>query len=370
MNSRSIVWLVAGIGALILAGPARAGLALSEQIMAPTGPFPDCGQQYAPPFFDLTPKARTCQPNGVRNYKPHNRGTGFEVLDLESEACFVPDESYRLLDDVVDDSVNRVSRIKTANPTIQPADLATAIGRETGNALQDRGFELFIPTNTLGDALFSQSDPTQAPTHIFDCDIGALIVMSVSEKAAMPASLVEITLPSGSGHNYVQWRLADGTQLNWDTNARGKCKTPAGLPPYEGVAMSHDQTIAYALSIRASVWQKQGKFDRAIQDYGNAMAHTASPGIFNNFAWFVATQDMPQRPGLKGEALRAAVKAVSLKRSANYLDTLACTYAYIGDFTKAVTIEQEAIGLRADSQFKARLGLFQNATPKDCTGQT
>jgi tetratricopeptide (TPR) repeat protein len=356
----------------ILSQPVLAGPALLEQLPAVTNPMPDCGQQYAPPLYPwgLTPKARICEKNGVRNYIPHNRGIGFEALDLESKACFVPDESYRLLDDIVDDSVARVSRVKAANPSMSPADFATAIGRETGNVLQDKGFQLQIPTNTMGDALFAQNDPGQPPVHIFDCDIGAMIVMTVAEKAALPASLVEITLPSDAGHNYVQWQLRGGVQVNWDTNARSECKTPAGLPSYEGVAMTHEKTIAYILSIRASIWEKQSNFNQALQDYQDAMTHTSSPGVFNNFAWLVATRDMPQRARYKDQALDAAKKAVGLKRSANYLDTLACAYAYAGSYKDAIASETEVVQQNPSQQYKARLDLFTGAVPKDCTGQT
>src|SRR5688572_13420121 len=65
--------------------------------------LPPCGRFYAGPFGSQADvRNRKCGEAAPRNYTPKHRGIGFEVLDLESEACFVPDEMYRLLDHIVD----------------------------------------------------------------------------------------------------------------------------------------------------------------------------------------------------------------------------------------------------------------------------
>jgi hypothetical protein len=59
--------------------------------------MPYCGDVYAPPFANpVDAGRRSCPPAEARAYTARHRGIGFDTLDLETEACFVPDESYRL----------------------------------------------------------------------------------------------------------------------------------------------------------------------------------------------------------------------------------------------------------------------------------
>src|SRR5579871_5289506 len=72
-------------------------------------PVPECGSSNRGP---TAPKSdatdRTCDPKGERHYKPRHRGIGFEILDSESQACFVPDQEYQLLDNLVDAVLSKV----------------------------------------------------------------------------------------------------------------------------------------------------------------------------------------------------------------------------------------------------------------------
>jgi len=52
---------------------------------------------------------RSCGAPLTREYVARHRGIGFEVLDSESEACFVPDQEYRLLDDLIDSVLTRTT---------------------------------------------------------------------------------------------------------------------------------------------------------------------------------------------------------------------------------------------------------------------
>src|ERR1700722_15365646 len=64
-----------------------------------------CGDLNAPPtaifWNDSERQPRHCGPPGNRNYVPSHGGIGFDILRFESEACFVPDESFQLLDSIV-----------------------------------------------------------------------------------------------------------------------------------------------------------------------------------------------------------------------------------------------------------------------------
>ena len=328
-------------------------------------PVPDCGARYAPPFADPRDAGRrSCGAPGPRQYQPIHRGIGFHALQLESEACFVPDSSFQLLDAIVSEAIKRMPKEGSE------ADRVLAVSAITGEVLAERGFGLFIPTETLGDALVERNKSGEPARHIFDCDTGALILLTVADTLSVPASLVEITLTSGSGHNYVRWAPRDGPAIEWDTNGRTVCTTPKNLPKPEGQSMTRDQTMAYLLTMRAQDWQRASKFDRAVQDFRSAVQlFPERAGAHNNFAWMIATKEFPGRDHMKEEALRAAEQAVGISRTSNYLDTLACAHAFAGDFVKAAKYEDEALqGSPGNDVIRKRLEQFRAATPRDCTG--
>ncbi len=157
--------------------------------------------------------------------------------------------------------------------------------------------------------------------------------------------------------------------MNWDTNGRGECRTPPDLPAYQGKPMTRKQTLGYALTLRAQIWENHGKYDQAANDYHSAMKlYPEAPTAYNNFAWMIATKDVPNRREHSQEALDAALKSTSIDESANDLDTLACVYAFRGDTAKAIEIESRALDKDpGNADFTARNSLFQNS--KDCTGQ-
>lgn len=145
--------------------------------------------------------------------------------------------------------------------------------------------------------------------------------------------------------------------------------------------MSRREIMGYAANLRAPLWKSQKQYLRALVDYQKDMRDRPyHPAGFNNFAWLVATVDLPERQSYRAEALKAATQAITLQREAgapaltrkdlaNYLDTLACVYAYAGDFTSASTTESEAISISAEPDFRQRLERFKGATPADCTGE-
>jgi tetratricopeptide (TPR) repeat protein len=351
----------------VLAGLALCANAPVEQLGE--GDLPFCGTQYAPPFGDRSDATERPCAGGAHVYAARHRGLGYQVLDLESEACFVPDAAYRLLDEIVDEALARARQ--TAPASVETAqNKALRISAIVGDVLQQKGFGLYIPTATLADALVNRAALGQPPRYIFDCDTGAIILLTVAENLGMPAALVEITLPSGSGHNYVRWQTGADTVLDWDTNGRGPCRTPSNLPPFEGRAMARDETLSYVITLRAGVWKRRGDLERAAQDFERAIQMAPlRPLAMNNFAWMVATKAFPSRERYRQEALGDATKAVELQRIPNYLDTLACAQAYAGAFKAAATTERAALTAQpGEAGFAARLSGFTASPPRDCTG--
>lgn len=185
----------------------------------------DCGTGYAAPFADPAPR-RTCPDRAGRHYQPLHKGIGYDILNLESEACFVSDSAFALLDKIVDRALARLTPAERTGKGISAKARALAVSKATSDTLAEMGFGLYIPTETLSDALVSRAAPGQPAAYIEDCDTASLILMTVADALNLPTNLVEITLHSGSQHNYVHWPLGGRNFVNWDTNARDVCQTP------------------------------------------------------------------------------------------------------------------------------------------------
>jgi hypothetical protein len=330
-------------------------------------PRAQCGAGNSRPFARKGDgRDRACDREGQRNYVHRHGGIGFDILDSESEACFVPDQEYRLLDELIDEVLNRTSR-DTAPAS--PSGRARHISQAVSDVLTKRGFALYVDTQTLSDALIDRSVAGETERHIFDCDTGSLIFITVAENIGASVALVEIPLPhSTNHHNYIRWLGDEAPLLEWDLNLKSECVTPPGLSGDDGKSLSRDQTLGYALSLRAKLWERQARYDRAISDYQTSMQRYQGSSVYNNFAWLVATREVPRRKQLQQEALTAAARAVSMWPTANYRDTLACVHALQGDWPEAVKYETEAISETGGSPYKRRLRMFER-DHKDCTGQ-
>ena len=88
----------------------------------------------------------------------------------------------------------------------------------------------------------------------------------------------------------------------------------------------------------------------------------------NELAWLLATDDSPDlRDGPSAVSFAELAVAGTNRQNANYLDTLAASYAEAGQFDKAVSAQQEAIGLLQDPKMKqdyaTRLKLYESKKP-------
>lgn len=217
--------------------------------------LPDCGSIYAPPFAagPGTKTPRVCAEPVKRSYAPKYRGLGYEVLTMESEACFLPDASFRLLDSLVDQAKASMNGNESGSA---PWDVDAKKRLATvGDVLAKNHFGLFIPTETLGDAL-ADRNLADGLTYMMDCDTSSLIYLTVAEEVSMPLSLVEITLPSGSGHNYAFRRpgtmgAAWGCRFQRVALGRGLQPAHRGLNPAPcRVASDKRLVVAISLSVK------------------------------------------------------------------------------------------------------------------------
>jgi len=122
---------------------------------------------------------------------------------------------------------------------------------------------------------------------------------------------------------------------------------------------------------RGQLFAEMGLYQPAIEDLHMAATSSPKTAVYANaLAWLLATcPDAKIHDG--EEAVHFALKAVSIDRNAEYLDTLAAAQARKGDFKQAVETQQAALDLlRKDGavqeiikEFIARLSLYTAGTP-------
>lgn len=353
-------------------------LVLVQTIPAETGSnyhdnkkaIPQCGSIYAKPFGNRADAwTRNCQTPVARTYIPKYSGIGYEILNIESETCFVPDEIYRILDELVGQALREISYSQSLVSKSEKLEQARRISKQIGEILVQHDFGLYMPTDTLSDALTLRNKPEEPERHIADCDTMSFIYLTIAENLKLPLSLVEINLPNGAGHNYVRWQSEEGLILDWDTNGRAECLTPEKLHSFQGKSLKRAQVIGYVYAIRAAVRVTQADFSGAIDDYKRSIKlYPESPFASNNLAWMIATKNFKGRDNLVAEALTQAGRSVAIERRANYLDTLACVFALNKDFESAIKYENEALTLDPKDEYSQRLKRFIGLEKQDCTG--
>jgi hypothetical protein len=186
-----------------------------------------------------------------------------------------------------------------------------------------------------------------------DCDLASFIYMTIGESQNWPLEFIEVP-----GHNFVRWRFADGTHLNWDPNdaqqysdedyRRGMPRTMG--PPFDEatesagrylVARTPEEIDGYYMSLFVT----DIVAPKCIEDaYRLVGTHDGMPAVvYNNLAWAFATLPALQGTELAGQATRLARLAVGKQPKCNYWDTLSCAYAAEGAFEKALEVERTQI---------------------------
>src|SRR5262249_6050794 len=112
-------------------------------------------------------------------------------------------------------------------------------------------------------------------------------------------------------------------------------------------AIRLDANHAAAYRNRGFTWLSKKEYDKAIADYNEAIRLDPKyAGAYNGRAWLWATcPDAKFRDGKM--AFESASQACQLTdwKEPNYIGTLSAAYAETGDFEKAATYQENAIGL-------------------------
>jgi len=124
-----------------------------------------------------------------------------------------------------------------------------------------------------------------------------------------------------------------------------------GSEDQEEVPQTHPDAI-WANTLLARVLMQQGKRVEA-QPFLRDLAEQSKAQTLNQWAWEMATSDDPKlRDGPTAVMFAEKAVAATIRKNPQILDTLAAAYAEVGQFAKAVTVQQEAIALLQDEEQK------------------
>lgn len=192
--------------------------------------------------------------------------------------------------------------------------------------------------------------------YLIDCDISALLYLSIAEVNNLPIQMVEIP-----GHNFVRWRIDKGEYINWDNNTarvyadfdfrNGLTATSTTkITPEEEKSnrfmedMTRHQIKGYYLTLAAETLKERKKFLDAESYYKEAIKlRPYSSHTLNNLSWMYLTIAEFKSEKNYREALRLSKIVDSLSPlDSNFRDTYGCACAAVGDFAKAIELERNA----------------------------
>ena len=198
-----------------------------------------------------------------------------------------------------------------------------------------------------------------------DCDLGAILYLSVGERVGLPLEFVETPY-----HNFVRWRFANGDYLNWDNNdakeysdadfrnavpktvSRKFNKVEEKRNRYLD-GRSRKEIVTYYSGIIASDLQKG---ECVVQLYETVkQAEWLDATTNNNFAWAFATIADFENSEFTRLSVDLATEAIRMQPTCNLWDTLSCAHAAAGEFEKAMEVERLHI-----SSTSPRIPFFAN----------
>lgn len=205
--------------------------------------------------------------------------------------------------------------------------------------------------------------------YIVDCDIGALLYLSIAEVNSLNMYLVEVP-----GHNFVRYYYDDtGNYINWDNNTakeisneeykKGQSFTSNKTLTEQQIKlgrylqdMSREEVVGYYRTLTAVIAENSGDIISAEKELIKAVkARPYSTLALNNLSWLYITQDKYQEKVYFEKALALSKKVDSIyPMDNNYKDTFACAYASLGDFKMAEKIELQG------SKDSTRLAGYRN----------
>jgi Tfp pilus assembly protein PilF len=123
-----------------------------------------------------------------------------------------------------------------------------------------------------------------------------------------------------------------------------------------------------AYNNRGIVYRLKGQYDQAISDFNKAIEiNPMDAQAYNNLAWLFATAKVPGfRNGEKAVVLALKACELSEWKDPGYLDTLAASYARVGDFGNATKSQERALQIFEEgkkTEAQKRLNLYREHRP-------
>jgi hypothetical protein len=295
-----------------------------------------------------------------------------KLTDANKRAYYDP--MYQTIDRLIDAAKIRLAPYTKPGQTIDSAK-AKLVLQTIDSVLTEQHFIVCIIVDRLSEALtpkkleqftcykylpgYRREFCERQPDSLYygvDCDLGAMLYVSIGEVLNFPLKLIEIP-----AHNFVRWRFADNSYLNFDNNTgliysddsfrNGQTATSSSrFSLAEEKAchflqdMGEKEVRAYYLTIIGIFISHQGRYAETEQVYKEAIAARPYDVLaMNNLSWMYLTLPDFKKTVYYKEAYRLS-KLVDqlLPSSIEYKDTYSCACAGIGDFKKAVTVEKNA----------------------------
>jgi tetratricopeptide (TPR) repeat protein len=159
----------------------------------------------------------------------------------------------------------------------------------------------------------------------------------------------------------------DSSMLQFPLGEINTLLSDASNPAWSSNAVSPDDNLSLSeLQTQRALAQEETKTQ--LLAYAGTVSKVGGPPGENEAAWLLATSPLIETRDLL-RAVQWAEEAVAASKRANYayLDTLAAAYAAVGEYTKAINTEREAIALlpdgRSKQELQSRLVLYESKRP-------
>lgn len=316
----------------------------------------------------------------AKDYVPRHNTIAHQLLQLERrhgvylrpDSTSYYDKRVNKLDQLID---HAIKRLKLKNQTVYNRSQSEYILKLIDSILTEQYFIVCIRIEELSTALtpikltqlkcatylpgYRRNFVLEHPDDDYfpiDCDLGAILYLSIGEIAGLPLSMVEVP-----GHNFIRWNFADHSYINWDNNsarvfpddAFRQGRTPTASTSFDAEEeknnhflknMTSEEVTAYYKTIIANNISHGTRYDVSEELYKQALfIRPYDAGALNNLSWMYVTVDQFKGSPYSDSAYLYSTRATSLvPKEIEYRDTYSCACAAIGDFDKAIKVEKTA----------------------------
>lgn len=298
-----------------------------------------------------------------------DRTLAAELLALEQENGTPPENARALLEEVLQEAYSasggnrppstqsefkdfalKVSTALAKNNFIQPIARA-----EWVNSL-GQAFRPVSPTDPRVSTYLAHGQNAQRrpfidrgePFYFVDCDMAALLILSVAQMAGFELSLVHV--PS---HEFVRWRGQAGGSANWDWTNWGSFDEDYYRRSYAVSRAQENRSVFLASqSLPAARGYFIASMSRNVKDplrklklrRQAAILSANDPVTASNVAWSFATVRTGVTPAERADALPYALTGwAAAPDSAVHMNAVACALAARREHGLAVALQERAI---------------------------